>query len=203
MATIRDKGVRLLKKLTRLGLWLLVAGFLAASVLTSVQIPGMPGSTGLPDVPKVDQQVLDKAAASDAGKQLQKQGFTPKATIEDKNLVAFFDEQEKHFGVANPGPYVIFNTAATKADKPDPGTPPDVIVDATNQVMVGLYQTYSNQRGAACYTSGDIRTLSSQWVNLNVFLWHKSLDLKVPVTPTDLPQLPASLGTVNCYTFVS
>jgi len=185
-----------------LGLALTVVVFVGMSVLTSVNITGLLGLSAS-NVPKADQTVLNKAGASDAGQTLKRQGFTPKTIISDNGMIAWLDEQEKHQNITNPGPYVLFSTGVTQVAKPDPGTPPDVLVDATNGVMVALYQTYLNGRGLACYNTQDIRTLSSAWVPINVHFWDTNLAThRVTVTHVEVSQVLASLSPVSCYLFV-
>jgi hypothetical protein len=198
--TMRGKAGR---GLARLLLGLAIVAFAVFSVLSSVNLTGLLGGE-LPDVPRVDQGVMDKTEASATGETLRNNGFSPKSVVQDEDLVAFLDEQERHAGIANPGPYVIFNSSVTQAAKPgDPNVVPDVLVDGANNTIVGLYQTYSNQRGLVCYTSGDPRELSAQWVNISVALKDTSMPMKVEVTPADVAELPAVLNPTHCYVFPS
>ena len=200
---MRARGAAFLRGLGRLGFILSIAVFVGFSAMTTIRTSAVPGfgSVDTPDT-RANQATMDKAAASAAGQQLKHQGYTAKEVVSDSGLVKWLAEQEKHGGVANPGPFVRFSTGATLAAKPDPSVAPDVIVDANQGVDVALYQGYSDERGAACYNASDIRTLSSQWVVINVYLWSKSLDQQYEVKKDNVPQLPASIGTVQCYTFV-
>jgi hypothetical protein len=167
--------------------------------------PGVPGSTGsgqsaVPKVPSADQVALGKASATQGGLLLVQQGYTAKQIVQDRDLVSFLDEQQKQVGVTNPGPYAVFSLGQQLGSKPGEGSP-DVMVDTTSGVIVAASQEYTNGRGAACFVSRDIRELRTVWMALNVYMWHKSMPQAVPVTRTDLPQLPQSMGTVQCFVY--
>lgn len=195
-------GVRLLRRLAKLFLWVYVLLFAVFFVRAYIPIPGVNDVQGLPEVPPVDQVTLDKAAATRGGEFLRKAGYAPRLKVADRGLIAFLDEQQKKAGVANPGPYVVFGTGKVQAAKPDPGTPPDAIVDATNGVIVAASQDYGNGRGAACYNSSSIDVLAGHWVIINTYLWGKSMPQVIPVSHAEVAQLPQGI-TLACYVYPS
>ncbi len=208
------RGRKFLKRLGRLGLLLLVAGYILMCILTSIPLQKVPGISSVPGIshipgigsgqsapPSADQRLMEQATATTAGQDLKSKGFTAKSVIDNRDMISWLNQQEQHQKVNNPGPYVLFSAATRQADKPDPKIAPDVLVDAANGLMVALSQAYSDDRGAVCYNASKIENLGGPWVSINTYLWHKSLDDPYDVTHDDLPQLPKSLGKVHCYTF--
>jgi hypothetical protein len=195
----------------RLGMRTLFAILGLAIIATSINYNALMaelhlgGATDFPAVPSVDHATMDKAAASAAGQKLKTEGYTPTSVISDTHITDWLDgEQQAVTKTADPGPYVIFSKGATQFDT---NTPPEAIEDATNQVIVGLYEAYTTGgwkgRGTTCYTSGDPRELAAVWTYVNVALQGKSLDQPVTLNHDDVPQLPADMSTLACYVFVS
>lgn len=200
------RGAAFLRKLGRLGLGLAVVLFAALAVVSSINfhaVPGIPGSSGVPDVPKVNQSTMDKATASTIGQKLKAEHYTAKSVLDDPDMVSWLDENETSQKLSNPGPYVLFSGTTVQASTPSPNVPSDALVDANNSVISALYQAFSNGRGLLCYNAHDIRLLSTAWVSINTYLWHRNLaEHRVTVSNKEVPQVPASLGTVSCYLFI-
>ena len=205
------------KKSRALGRLLVVGAFVGISLATSIQwqavvpsvaVPGITGDAAgptTPSTPSAEQHMLEQAATSEVGRQLKDKGYTPTSVVVAKSLVAWLDQQEGKDNVSNPGPYVVFSKGTTKAAKPGDALP-DMLVDATHGVLTAVSQTYSNDRGAACYNKGSqdityLQVLTGNWVGINTVLWHKSLKQEVTVTRKDVPDLPGNV-TVTCFTFV-
>lgn len=198
---IRNTGVKLLKLLVRLGVWLLVVIFWVMAVWTSVPLFGLNGNAvDFPEVPAVDQVMIDKAAASEGGVLLRKQLYAPTIKVSDTGLIDFLDEQSKRAGVSNPGPYVVFSQGRPKVNRADASTPPDAIVDANNGIIVAASQEYAKERGAACFNVTSIDVLTTNWVMINTYLHGKLMPLLVPVNKEVLPDLTGNLDT-NCYIY--
>jgi hypothetical protein len=204
------RGRTLLKRLASFAFiplfLILVLGDIAYSIQTPVVsgLPALPGAQA-PATPSADQVAMTKAAGTNGGQDLKGKGYTATEVIDNESLTKWLGEQEGHEGISSSGPYVLFSKSTRQAGKPDPSVEPGVLVDVNQGLEVAVYQTYSDNRGAACYNGGDvkdIRTIEGQtWVFINIYLWHKSLDDSYEVTRDDLPQLPSSVKTVRCYTF--
>lgn len=206
------RGRAFLKRLARLVLMLFVVVYVLLCIVTAINfraagvdsLPGLGPQTTTTATPSQDQATMDKASSTAIGQQLKGQGYTARSVINNRDSTQWLNDQEKHDSINNPGPYVVFSKATHMAAAPGGDVQPDIVVDVTNGLQVALSQAYSDKRGAMCYNStSDLRTLSAHWVDINVWLWHKSLDDPYEVKHDDLPQLPTSLGTVQCYTFTS
>ena len=204
----------------RVGVKVLLCIFILASVASSINYSAVLAELGggslssVPNTPDANQAAMNKAGASQAGQTLKKEGYSSQSVISDTHITDWLNDELKNANVSNPGPYVIFSTGAPEAVNPSSNTPPDVVVDATNQVIVGLYQTFSdhvsggpsgNGRGAICYTSGDPRALSAVWATINASpsMWNASLDEPVMLSRATMPQLPSGMDRLACYIFVS
>lgn len=154
-----------------------------------------------PEIPPQDQEAIDRASASRAGVELRKQAYEPTYEVSEEGVVEFFDDNYKaKVGGGAYGPYVRFSRTTEVADRYGPEVPPDVVVDSAQGVPVGLIQYYSNERGAACYTDGDVRQMQRHWVDINAYLWRKSLNQSFRVSSTDVPAIPK--GTIfPCYVY--
>ena len=200
--SMRSRGVGLLRLLARLVLWAMVVLFVAISLMTSVGIPGIHSVTDLPEVPPVDQATMDKATSTQGGQALMNEGRHALSKIEDSDLISFLDEQGKHAGVSNPGPYVLFGRSSQPVEKPD-GATANAIVDATNGVIVAVDQRYVNQRAAACYIARHVDDLRNNWVVINEYLRGKSMPQQIPVTRELVGALPQSFPATICYVYPS
>src|SRR5690242_16870504 len=77
-----DMAARGVALLGRLVFRLLVLLFIVMCLVASINLrppSSMPGSSGVPDTPKVDQTMMDKATASTAGQDLKRHGYAAKS----------------------------------------------------------------------------------------------------------------------------
>jgi hypothetical protein len=198
-------GGRILRTLARIGLWSLLPLFVVVTVLTTVPL-GF-NDTALPEIPPVDQAAMDKATASQGGKQLTSVGYKATIKISDEGIIELLDQEEKKAGQANPGPYVLFSLGRPEIKEAQIDFAPDQIVDVATGTIVAMYQVFIDSngdldRGSVCYNSSSIDVLGGNWVVINTYLHLKSLNQQIPVDHKLVPQVPAGYET-KCYVFKS
>jgi hypothetical protein len=187
----------------RLFVFVVVVGVLKLFVL-----PLLPQSN-VPQISPADKATMDRAATTQGGKLLTESNpkHDPQSVISDKDVVGFLDEQEKHAGVANPGPYVVFIVPGRPVPQyGDPKVEPDAVVDVNNGVIVAMKQEFTGHRGAICTVTRQTSDLISAWPILNAsngYLRGKSMPLQVPVSVELVQALPQSFPPTDCFVYPS
>jgi hypothetical protein len=192
------------------GFILLVLYVVSMGVLFKVMLP-MAQQTSVPEISSADKATMQRAEDTQGGKLLKSAGYVTDSVISEPLIVAFLDEQEKHAGITNAGPYVTFITP----DRPIVQYPldrvnADQVVDVASGVIVALQQSFKapdahSGRGAICYAA-NMDDLARGWPILNKangYLRGKSLPLQVPVSRDLVPELPEKFAPTSCYVYPS
>lgn len=206
--TERSKKAK--KKSPWKGFIILATFVVSMGVLFNVVLP-LVQQTSYPEISSADKATMQRAEGTQGGKLLKEHGYVTDSVISEPRIVDFLDEQEKHAGITNAGPYVTFITP----DRPIVQYPldrvdADQVVDVSNGVIVALQQSFKapgehTGRGAICYAA-NMDDLARGWPTLNKqngYLRGKSMPLLVPVDRDLVPELPEQFTPTNCYVYPS
>lgn len=207
----RSKKAEAKEKSAWRGLIFLALYVVAMGILFNVLLPMMQPAS-VPETSSADKATMQQAEeTTQGGKLLKEHGYVADSVISEPKIVDFLDEQMRHAGVTNAGPYVTFITP----DRPIVQYPldrvdADQVVDIKSGMIVALKQDFRAEgqktgRGAICYAA-NMEDLARGWPILNRqngYLRGKSTPLLVPVDRDLVPELPEKFTPTNCYVYPS